>query len=102
LTLPVLNPKLISEYETITFCHLLLMGARLSPLGTAANTGLLYQPQMIYDGDCGAICGMKIGRGNQSTLRKTASVPFCPPQIPYDLTKAQTQAAMVGSRRLTA
>jgi hypothetical protein len=37
---------------------------RLSPLGTAATTGLLYQPQMIDDGDCGAIGGMKIGRGN--------------------------------------
>jgi hypothetical protein len=36
---------------------------RLSPLGTAATSGLLYQPQMT-DGDCGAIGGMKIGRGN--------------------------------------
>jgi hypothetical protein len=38
---------------------------RLSPLGTAATTGLLYQPQMIDEGDCGAIGGMKIGRGNR-------------------------------------
>jgi hypothetical protein len=37
-------------------------GVRLSPLGTAATTDLLYQPQMI--GDCGTIEGMKIGRGN--------------------------------------
>jgi hypothetical protein len=43
---------------------LLLIGVRLSPLGTAANTGLWYQPQMIDDGDCGIIGGMKIGRGN--------------------------------------
>jgi hypothetical protein len=28
---------------------------RLSPHGTAANTGLLYHPQMIDDGDCRAI-----------------------------------------------
>jgi hypothetical protein len=41
-----------------------LNGVRLSPLGTAANTGLLYQPQMTDDGDCGAIGGMKIDRGN--------------------------------------
>jgi hypothetical protein len=34
------------------------------------QSGLLYQPQMIDDGDCGAIGGMKIGRGNQSTRRK--------------------------------
>jgi hypothetical protein len=35
-------------------------------LGTAATTGLLYKPQMIGDGDCGEIGGMKIGRGNRS------------------------------------
>jgi hypothetical protein len=40
---------------------IILSGVRLSPLGTAATTGLLYQPQMIDDGDCGAIGGMKIG-----------------------------------------
>jgi hypothetical protein len=33
-------------------------------LGTAATTGLLYQPRMIGDGDCGEIGGMKIGRGS--------------------------------------
>jgi hypothetical protein len=27
---------------------------------------------------------MKIGRGNQSTRRKVATAPFCPPQIPHD------------------
>jgi hypothetical protein len=36
-------------------------------LGTAATTGLLYQPRMIGDGDCGEIGGMKICKGNQST-----------------------------------
>jgi hypothetical protein len=30
---------------------------------TAAISGLFYQPQMIGKGDCGAIGGMKIGRG---------------------------------------
>jgi hypothetical protein len=39
-------------------------GVGLSPLGTAATSGLLYKPQMIDEGDCGAIGGMKIGRGN--------------------------------------
>jgi hypothetical protein len=47
-------------------------GVRLSPLGTAAITGLLYQPQMTDDGDCVAIGGMKIGTGNRSTRRKPA------------------------------
>jgi hypothetical protein len=40
-----------------------LSGVRLSPLGTAATTGLLYQPQMIDDDDdCGGIGGMRLGR----------------------------------------
>jgi hypothetical protein len=51
---------------------IILSGVRLSPLGTAVTTGLLYQPQMIDDGDCEAIGGMKIGRGNRSTRRKPA------------------------------
>jgi hypothetical protein len=46
---------------------------RLSPLGTAATTGLLYQPHMIDDGDCGGIGGMRIGRENQSARRKLPS-----------------------------
>jgi hypothetical protein len=39
-------------------------GVGLSPLGTAATSGLLYEPQMIDKGDCGAIGGTKVGRGN--------------------------------------
>jgi hypothetical protein len=57
---------------------------------------------MIDEGDCGAIGGMKIGRGNRSTRRKSAPAPLCPPQIPHDQTRAQTRAAAVGSQRLTA
>jgi hypothetical protein len=34
-------------------------------LGTATTTGLLYQPRMLGEGDCGEIGGMKIGRGNR-------------------------------------
>jgi hypothetical protein len=49
--------------DIILLFVIILSGARLSPLGTAATTGLLYQPQMINDSDCGAIGGMKIGRG---------------------------------------
>jgi hypothetical protein len=43
----------------------------MSPLGTAATVGLLYQPRMIGDGDCGAVGGMEIGRRNRSTRTKT-------------------------------
>jgi hypothetical protein len=37
------------------FFFIILSGVRLSPLGTAATTGLLYTPHMIDDGDCGEI-----------------------------------------------
>jgi hypothetical protein len=60
-----------------------LGGVRLSPLGTSATVGLLYQPRMIDD--YGAVGGMRIGRGNQSTRRKPAPVTLCPPQILHDL-----------------
>jgi hypothetical protein len=79
----------------------ILSGVRLSPLGTAATSGLLYQPQMIDEVDCGAIGGMKIGRGNRSTWRKPARVPLCLSQIPHDLTRARTRDAAVGSQRPT-
>jgi hypothetical protein len=71
-------------------------------LSTAATSGLLYKLQMIDEGDCGAIGGMKIGRGNRSTRRKPAPAPLCRPQIPHDQTRARTRAAAVGSQRLTA
>jgi hypothetical protein len=61
-----------------------LSGVRLSPLVTAATTGLLYQRQMTDDGDCGTIGEMKMGRRNGSTRRKPALVPLCSPQIPYE------------------
>ncbi|PNF22081.1 hypothetical protein B7P43_G08892 [Cryptotermes secundus] len=76
---------------------IILSGVGLSPLSPAATTGLLYQPT-IDDDDCGAIGGMTIGIGNQSTWRKPAPAPLCPPQIPHDQTQAQTQAATVGSQ----
>jgi hypothetical protein len=86
--------------QTDHYYYLLLL--RLSPLGTSATTGLLYQPQMIDDGDCEAVGGMKIGWAHRSTWRKPAPVPLCPAQIPHDLTRARTRAAAVGSQRLTA
>jgi hypothetical protein len=52
----------------------LFCGVGLSLLGTAATSGLLYKSQMIDEGDCGAIGGMKIGRGNRSTRRKPGAI----------------------------
>jgi hypothetical protein len=45
-------------------------------LSTAATTGLLYQPGMIGDGDCGENGGVKVGRRNRSTRRKPAPAPL--------------------------
>jgi hypothetical protein len=45
-------------------------------LGTAATTGVLYQPRMIGNGDCGEIGGMKIGRRNRKiSLLQAVAVP---------------------------
>jgi hypothetical protein len=57
---------------------------------------------MIDDGDCGAVGGMKIGRGNRSTRRKPAPVSLCPSQIPHEQTWARTRVAAERSQRLTA
>jgi hypothetical protein len=62
---------------------LFFLNQRGGTLDTAATTGLLYQPRMIGDGDCGEIVGMKIGRGNLSTRRKPVPAPLCPPQISH-------------------
>jgi hypothetical protein len=56
---------------------------------------------MIGEGDCAAIGGMKIGRGNRSTRIKPATAPLCPPQIPLDQTRDRTRAVAVVSQRLT-
>jgi hypothetical protein len=58
--------------------------------------------KMRGEGDCGAIGGMKLGRGNRSTRRKPAPAPICPPQISLDQTRERTRAAEVGNQRLTA
>jgi hypothetical protein len=88
---------LIAYFFTLVIIIIIIIsGVGLSPLGTAATSDLLYKPQMIYEGDCGAIGVMKIGRGNRSTQRKPAPAPFCPPQIPHDQTRPRTRAVAVG------
>jgi hypothetical protein len=47
------------------------MGVLKNSLIYYDTIGLFYKPQIIDDGDCGAIGGMKICRGNRSTLEKT-------------------------------
>jgi hypothetical protein len=55
---------MVSASRIIYFLYV-LSGVRLSQLGTAATTVLLYQPRMIDD-ECGAVGGMRICRGNLS------------------------------------
>jgi hypothetical protein len=45
-------------------------GLFVSPLCTPTTTGLLYQPQMIGEGDCGAIGGMKIAGESEVLVEK--------------------------------
>jgi hypothetical protein len=54
--------------------------AELSPLGTSSGEWII----VPFPGDCDdrKFGGLKIGRGNRSTLRKPAPAPLCPPQIP--------------------
>jgi hypothetical protein len=73
-------------------------GVQLGPLGTAATNRPIVPAPGDYDD--GAIGGM-IGRGNRSTRRKPAPMPLCPPQTPH-AARTRTQAAAMGSQRLTA
>jgi hypothetical protein len=82
------------------FIRLVRGGVRLGSLGTAATDWPIVPAPGEYD--AGEFGGIKIGRGNQSTRRKPAPAPLCPPQIPLDQTRDRTRAAAVESQRLTA
>jgi hypothetical protein len=56
------------EVYTSFFFLVSLGGVRLSPLGTLATVGLLYQPRISDDDYYGAVGGMRIGRGKQVLL----------------------------------
>jgi hypothetical protein len=88
----------IEPLQSLLLFFIILGGVRLSPLGTVTITGQSYQLQLIDDCDCGAIGGMKIGRGNRSTWRKPTPAPLCPPQVPHDQTRTRTWVAKVGSQ----
>jgi hypothetical protein len=87
----------------IRFAVSLSRVVKVGPLGTAATTGPLYQPQMTDDDECGAIGGTQISKKKQKySKKKPVRMTLCQPQIPRDLTHARTRAAAVGSRPLTA
>jgi hypothetical protein len=63
-------------------------GMRLGPVGRLTITGLLYQARMMDNDESRAVGGM-IDRGNRSIPRKPVTVPLCPPQIPYDISRLE-------------
>jgi hypothetical protein len=68
---------------------------RLIPLGTSVtNWPIVPAPDDKY----GTFGGMRIGRGNLSTVRKLAPVP----QSPHDFTWNRTRTAAMGNLLLTA
>jgi hypothetical protein len=70
--------------------------------GSTRHVGHFW-PIVPAPGDCkdGELGGIKIGRGNRSTRRKSAPTPLCPTYIPLDKTRARIGAAAVGNQRLT-
>jgi hypothetical protein len=64
-------------------------GISPSPLGMPATSG-----RTVPDSEYAAISG------NGNTMRNSAPVPLCPPQILHDLTWDRTQAPAMGSQRL--
>jgi hypothetical protein len=104
LSYPVRSLSLI---PTALFTNIILFklvwggggGVQVGPLSTAATNRPIVPTPGKYDN--GEIGGMMIGRGNRSTRRKPVPVPLCLPQTPH-ATQTRTQAAAVGSQRLTA
>jgi hypothetical protein len=50
----------------------------------------LYSFDDRMSNECGAVGGIRIGRGNRNTGRKPAALPICPPQIVNDVTWVRT------------
>jgi hypothetical protein len=95
------STKLQASYPRMQLFLVSWGGVRLSPLGTSATNWPIVPAPMIDD-ECGAVGGMRIGRGNRNIRRTPAPVPLCPPQIPHELTWARTSAVAVGNQRITA
>jgi hypothetical protein len=60
--------------RVLSFFSVTCDGVRLSPPGTSATIWPIV-PVPDDDDECGAIDGMRIGRGNRSTRRKPDPVP---------------------------
>jgi hypothetical protein len=91
------NFKIIRIYDTfLPFCRVTLSEMYLCLLFNDAITILCsIDARMINK--YGTVGATKVGRGSQSTWRKTPPVPLHPPQIPRDFTWDWTWAAVVES-----
>jgi hypothetical protein len=91
LSVPIIEGRFIENIFKVNGGKIILFFFLFScgTSGTAASTGLLYQPRMIRDGDCGEIGGMKIGRqGKPKYSEKTCpSATFVHHKIPYNQTR---------------
>jgi hypothetical protein len=74
----------------------------LSPLGTAATSGLLYKPHMIDEGYCGAIGGIKLARETEVLGENLPQRHFVHHKSHMPRPGLEPLTAAVGSQRLTA
>jgi hypothetical protein len=68
-----LDPGFLHVMQPLWYFLFFFMGWDWVHLVLRPLFGLLYQPQMIYDGDCRAVGGMWIGGGNPKYWEKTYS-----------------------------
>jgi hypothetical protein len=57
---------------------------------------------MIDDDECAATGGMRVGKGNHITQRKSAPVFLYPLQTPHDLSRVPTRVDAMRNQRRTA
>jgi hypothetical protein len=67
------------SYKLKSISFLNLCGGTLD---IAATTGLLYQPRVIGDGDCGEIGGLKLAGETEVLGENLRQRHFCPSQTP--------------------
>jgi hypothetical protein len=84
------------------FLFIYRAGVKPSPLLLRPLTGLLYQPCMIMNDDCGAVSGINDWQRKPKHSVKTWPVQLCSPQTLHNLSRARTRVTVVGSRRPTA